>query len=190
MWMMEIEVAPDFEQTAAALEALGAGVNAADLHGSWCGYLCAGGQGVARFLDAIALEPALDASDDAAARSTIGRLFRASDAKLDDDEFGFDPLLPDADQPLHLRTDALLQWCQGFVGGLGLGGFRDERVLSKDGREVLRDLIEISRTPVSLDDDEDTDENALVELTEFARVAALLLREDLRSPAALRARSA
>jgi len=170
---MENEVAPDFEQTAAALEALGAGVNAADLHGSWCGYL-----------------PALDASDDAAARSTIGRLFRASDAKLDDDEFGFDPLLPDADQPLHLRTDALLQWCQGFVGGLGLGGFRDERVLSKDGREVLRDLIEISRTPVSLDDDEDTDENALVELTEFARVAALLLREDLRSPAALRARSA
>ena len=48
------------------------------------------------------------------------------------------------------------------------------------GREVLRDLLEIARTSVSHDEDSEVDETALAELTEFARMCALLLRSDLR----------
>ncbi len=107
-------------------------------------------------------------------RLVIAALFRSCELQLDDTDFGFAPLLPDVEQPVSVRTEALLQWCQGFIGGLGLGGFRDERMLSKDGREVLRDLVEISRTPVSLDEDEEVDEAALAELTEFARVGAVI----------------
>ena len=171
---------PDFEELGLALRALNADVGAADFHGSLCGFLSGGGQGLEQFLLAMSLDQVGQA--DAQSRALVGQLFRSSDEQMDDDSFAFSPLLPEMDRPLAERTEALLQWCQGFVGGLGLGGFADEKLLSDDGREVLRDLIEISRTPVSLDEDEEVDESALAELIEFARVGALLLREDLRAP--------
>lgn len=181
---MELDTAPDFDELARALRALNAGLGAADLHGSLCGFLCAGGNGVQSFLEAVSLHELLHADADEQARSAVARLFRRSGADLDDDSFKFEPLLPDGERPLTERTDALLQWCQGFVGGLGLGGFTDEKRLSPDGREVLRDLLEIARSDVSHDSDEEVDETALAELIEFARVGALLLREDLRSATA------
>jgi uncharacterized protein YgfB (UPF0149 family) len=184
---MELQTAPDFDELASALRTLNAGLGAADLHGSLCGYLCAGGQELHRFLDAVSLHELMHADADVAARSAVARLFRASRADLDDELFKFEPLLPGGERPLGERTDALLQWCQGFVGGLGLGGFADERTLSPDGREVLADLLEIARSDVSHDSDEEVDEAALAELIEFARVGALLLREDLRGKEKARA---
>ena len=183
---MELQTAPDFDELASVLRALNAGLGAADLHGSLCGFLCAGGQELHRFLDAVSLQELLLADADVAARSTLARLFRASQSDLDDELCTFEPLLPDGERPLGERTGALLQWCQGFVGGLGLGGFADERTLSADGREVLRDLLEIARTEISHDADEEVDETALAELVEFARMGALLLREDLRGKEALK----
>jgi uncharacterized protein YgfB (UPF0149 family) len=182
---MELEPSPDFDELEQALRALNAGLSAADLHGSLCGYLCAGGQGVERFLDAMSLRELMHADADAGARSAVARLFQRSGSDLDDDQFVFEPLLPDSERPLSERTDALLQWCQGFVGGLGLGGFADEKRLSTDGREVLHDLVEIAGSCVSHDRDEEVDETALTELIEFARVGAMLLRLDLREVSAL-----
>lgn len=181
---MEIESAPDFDELSTALKSLNAGLGAADLHGSLCGFLCAGGHGVEHFLEAVSLQELLHADADAGARSAVARLIHKSGSDLDSDQFTLVPLLPDDERPLLERTEALLQWCQGFVGGLGLGGFADEKSLSPDGREVLRDLLEIARTQVSHDADEEVDETALAELTEFARVGAMLLREDLRSQTA------
>lgn len=178
--LMENSSNPDFEELGLVLRALNADVGAADFHGSLCGFLSGGGQGLEQFLVAMSLDQLGHA--DAQSLALVGQLFRSSDEQMDDDSFAFSPLLPEMDRPLSERTEALLQWCQGFVGGLGLGGFADEKLLSADGREVLHDLIEISRTPVSLDEDEEVDETALAELIEFARVGALLLREDLRAP--------
>lgn len=172
---------PDFDELDAALITLSAGVGAADLHGSLCGFLCAGGKGVQHFLSAVALEHLAADAGDPGARTVIGRLFRSSDEQLDDVEFAFEPILPDLDRPVAERAQALLQWCQGFLGGLGAGGFKDERALSADGREVLRDMADIAGSQLSFDDDEEVDEAAYTELLEFARMGALLLREDLRA---------
>lgn len=178
---MTAESAPDYDELAGALKRLNAGTSAADLHGSLCGYLCAGGRGVQQFLTAVSLEHLAADGVDAEARSVIGRLFRSSEQDLDDDSFGFEPILPAGDTPVSERAQALLQWCQGFLGGLGVGGFSDERKLSRDGREVLQDMAEIARSQLSFDEDEEVDESALSELLEFARMGALLLREDLRA---------
>lgn len=175
---METQDAPDFEELVAALRSANAGVGAADLHGSLCGFLVAGGGGIAQFLDAMSL-PELAGGD--APALALQRLFERSGVDLASDDYRFEPLLPDGERPVAERTQALLQWCQGFIGGLGLGGMRDERALSDDGREVLRDLAEIARSKVSHDEDDEVDETALAELTEFARVGALLLRSELRA---------
>lgn len=179
---METLTAPDFDDSAQALIDARAEIGAAELHGALCGFLSAGGVDFEIFLTAISLEHLLEPETPEAARRCIATLFLTTRTQLDDDAFSFPLLLPHADNPIVERGEALVQWSQGFVSGLGLGGFTDERKLSKDGREVLRDIAEIARTRLAFDETEDVDEEALAELVEFARVGVLLLREDLRAP--------
>lgn len=177
---MTVSIAsPPYDEVAEALGRLGGGLGAADLHGVLSGYLCAGGEQLGELLQAASLEHLLDAGTDARVRETIARLFVATHAGLGAADFGFAPLLPDADRPLPERVRGLLEWCQGFLGGLGAGGLSDVQRLSAEGREVLSDLAEIARTRVGFDADEEVDETALAELVEYARMGALLLREDL-----------
>jgi uncharacterized protein len=180
--MAELPAAPSYAEVSDALSRLGGALGAADLHGVLAGYLCAGGRELADLLKAASLEHLLDAGTDAKVRETIARLFVTTHAGLGATDFDFAPLLPDPDEPLPERVRGLLEWCQGFLGGLGAGGFRDAQGLSAEGREVLSDLAEISRTRVGYDADEEVDEQALAELVEYARMGALMLREDLTGP--------
>jgi uncharacterized protein YgfB (UPF0149 family) len=175
---------PAYAEVAEALGRLGGGLGAADLHGVLTGYLCAGGEQLDELLRATALEHLLNPGTDASVRETIASLFVATHAGLAAADFRFAPLLPDAERPLPERVRGLLEWCQGFLGGLGAGGLRDVQQLSAEGREVLSDLAEIARTRVGFDADEEVDEQALAELVEYARMGALLLREDLGKRAA------
>ena len=76
------------------------GINASELHGSLCGYLCAGGAaGTNAWCEALALEALQDLiTDDADARRTFAQFFSESRARLIDPQFGFEPLLPDVDE--------------------------------------------------------------------------------------------
>lgn len=160
----------------AALTDLRFGVGASDLHGSLTGYLCGGGEASARnWVQRLALEPDEDAPD---RHELLERLFRQCRAQLDDPELGFEPLLPDEEQPLALRADALVDWCRGFLGGIGLAGVSAERGLSEDGAEILRDFGTIAASRFDYEDAEE-DESALAEVLEFIRVAVLLLHTEL-----------
>lgn len=92
---------------------------------------------------------------------------------------GFDMLLPGDDEALVERTQALVDWCSGFVAGLGLSGFQNDESLDEQVKEVLQDLIEITH----MDDEiEDTEENetAYMEITEYVRVAVMTIGLSLR----------
>lgn len=159
-----------------ALAELRFGVGASDLHGSLTGFLCAGGVASAgNWLQRLALEP-----DEAQAGrcALLDRLFRECRAQLDDPELGFEPLLPDDDEPLDRRAEALVDWCRGFLGGFGLAGVGIEHGLSADGAEILRDFGTIAGTRFEYEDAEE-DESALAEVLEFIRVGVLLLHTEL-----------
>jgi uncharacterized protein YgfB (UPF0149 family) len=89
---------------------------------------------------------------------------------------GFALLLPEDDASLADRADALLGWCRGFLGGYGLGA-GDAVPETPEAREALDDLGKIAASRLSYDDPEG-DEAALLEVSEFVRVAALLLHGD------------
>ena len=155
------------------------GVDPSDLHGSLTGYLCAGGQASARdWLAALQLQ--LDAAEAAAAERSqpLQQLFEECSAWLDDPDLRFEPLLPAADTPLDVRADALVEWCRGFLGGIGLTGAADKRGLSPDGAEILRDFGTIAGSHFEYADSEE-DESALAEVIEFIRVGVLLLHAEL-----------
>jgi uncharacterized protein YgfB (UPF0149 family) len=153
------------------------GTEASELHGSLCGYLAGGGslRGssvlAALQLDGEATDP------DAADLALLDRLARQSESELTDPELGFEPLLPEDARPLAERAEAMVDWCRGFLGGFGLAGAAAHAQLSAEAQEILRDLGTIAASSFNFGD-EDEDEDALVDVHEFVRVAALLLHTE------------
>ncbi len=195
----------DYDWLSDLLNELNLSVSAAHVHGSLVGYLCAGGEMQARATldEALSEEhdgmvaPAtpvahwiaivLDEHDLELPDGTESELdgFAQATAKLlAQAEMRFELLLPDDLRDLNERSDALTQWCSGFLGGLGLGGFNQEKMLSKESREGLRDLERIARTEVELDDDTEGNETALMELAEFAKITSLMLYLEIATLAA------
>lgn len=154
------------------------GIDASELHGLLTGYLCAGGQaGAEAWPEALQLDPVGDGWQ---GDGFIQRLYRMCREQLEDEQLGFEPLLPDEDRPLVQRGDALVEWCRGFLGGVGLVGADDARALTDNAGEVLRDLGTIASSRFEYDNDEG-DEDALVEVLEFVRIGVLLLHAELGS---------
>ena len=167
-----------------ALSTLQLGMSASELHGALAGYLCAGGLSPAReWLSALALEEIDDALGDAPARELFDRLFSGCAADLEDPELAFDLLLPDDTSPMTERAVALVDWCRGFLGGLGLSGADLEQGLSGESSEILSDLARIAATRFDDESGGEEDEEAYAEVVEYVRVGVLLLHGELaRSP--------
>jgi uncharacterized protein YgfB (UPF0149 family) len=172
--MSERELPPHAE-VVAELRSLAVGMDASELHGSLCGFLSGGGDPpgradwVARMLadpDAVTIAPG----------SALDRMFTATAELLESPDFGFELLLPAADESVSERGEALLGWCRGFLGGFGLSAGSDPP-LSEESRDALADLARIAGSELSYEDPS-TDEEALEEVAEFVRVAALLLHSD------------
>ena len=107
-------------------------------------------------------------------QALLERLVTQSEAELADPELGFEPLLPADDRPLPERAEALVDWCRGFLGGFGLAGAETHGKLSDEAQEILRDLSTIAASSFDFDD-EGEDEDALIQVNEFVRMAAMLL---------------
>ena len=164
---------PALSEVDAACRALALAVSAPELHGSLCGWLAGGGAAGPDWLAKVMVDDALPAP---AADSALDRLRRASVAQLEDRSFGFALLVPAEDASLAVRSGALFDWCRGFVGAFGLAAGADPP-LSGEGREALADLARLAAATAQEDGDEE-DEDALVEIEEFVRVAVLLLHGD------------
>jgi len=161
------------------LASLHVGVGASDLHGSLTGYVCAGGNAGARgWLAALELEAVAEAD---LPQAEFARLYEQCAAWFDDPELRFEPLLPETDTALDARADALVEWCRGFLGGLGLAGVSLQQRLSADAAEILQDFGTIAGSRFEYADAEE-DESALAEVIEFIRVGVLLLHAELSAP--------
>jgi uncharacterized protein len=156
------------------------GVGASDLHGSLTGYLCGGGSTNPRqWLEALAL----DFTDSEIPPAQLEQLYFDCSAWLADPDLAFEPLLPEDESGVSIRADALVEWCRGFMGGLGLSGHAStSRPLSGEAEEILGDLSTIAGSRFEYKDAEE-DENALTEVVEFIRVAVLLLHAEMTSAA-------
>ena len=91
----------------------------------------------------------------------------------------FEMLLPEDDELIEERADALGAWCEAFLAGLGLSGeLSKDKKLSEDVRQALEDLSEIAR--IEADGDDESLEKAFADVSEHVRLAALLIATDLR----------
>ena len=172
--LLNVEL-PNYAEISDQIERMQLGVDAAELHGSLCGYLSGGGNAPVRgdWLAKVMAEPEpIPVEPD----SALDRMFVATETLLESPDFGFDLLLPNIDLPVTERGDALMSWCRGFLGGFGLAAGASPP-LSEESQDALGDLARMAASDLSYDDPE-ADEEALEEVSEFVRVAALLLHSD------------
>jgi len=144
-------------------------INPAEIHGYLCGLLSTGQVPNERqWLNQLEEQAGNEGLDDGA-RQLLCQLFARTQRELESGDLGAALLLPDDDDALELRTEALGIWCQSFISGFGQG-WQGAQV-SEMVEEVLRDLAEISLIEASGDGDES--ERLFVEISEFVRLAWL-----------------
>ncbi|MBT1443543.1 UPF0149 family protein [Shewanella sp. JM162201] len=155
-----------------ALEAAEIGQHPVEVHGAMVG-LIAGGVEQGR---GAWMAPLLELMNDGMAlpsslQPLVEELFADTQARLAEQDFGFMPLLPEEEEPLSDRVEALSLWVQSFLTGLAIIQPGLNRA-SADVQELINDLGAIAQVEIDVAEDEES-EVAYAELLEFVRMAAV-----------------
>jgi len=178
---MQAASTPNLEELGMALQRLNTDCTGSELHGVLTGLLAGGAR-----LNRAALTKALEVhteADQAFDDPLVASLWQLQLQTLEDlnaSELLFSPLLPDDDEDLVARVQALSDWCQGFLVGFGTAVRpNDTRLHEESVRETLQDVVNIANVDTDAKDDDAADESAYAELFEFVRMAAIHLFEEL-----------
>ena len=161
------------ENLKSALNKADIGQHPVEVHGALVGLICGG---VDQSHEAW-IKPLTELMNDAKPlpvelKHLVIELFNDIVARLSDYDFGFSPLLPEEEEPLVDRVEALSLWTQSFLTGLAIIQPNLNKS-SAEVREVIQDLAEIARVEFDVAEDEES-EAAYMEITEFVRMAAIL----------------
>ena len=129
-----------YEPINQALTRVDALMNAAEAHGILCGMLC----GEHKIDKALWIKHVLGETvngdilaDEAGRRLSLLKAYTFE--KLDAPECSFTPLLPDDEQSIFVRTQALGGWCEGFLFGMGLSGVKNLKAFPENLQEFIED---------------------------------------------------
>jgi len=161
-------------------------MGAAESHGALCGMLCArGSTDLSEWMGHVVGEQEQGNESLHDLAHQLSELHQSTLGQMNDPYGAFQLLLPDDDDDLDERAEALAEWCLGFVYGLAAGGISEDSELPEDTKELLLDFIEISRAGHEVvdkveEDNAEEDEQAFVEIVEYVRTGVLLINEELQ----------
>ena len=176
---------PEFDHCLAMAQGTLDAPELAECHGVLCGVLAVSPQaGTAEFISQLESLHLVENPDEQL-RGAFDDLFRATAAQLDDDNMAFRLWLPDDEEPLEDRTEALARWCTGLLAGLATQG--DLEGLQGEAEEAVQDLEQIARAGIATgtgatEEDREQDEKDFAEISEYVRIVTMILREDFRGP--------
>lgn len=167
----------DFDDIANQLLAEGAEQSPAYVHGGICGVFAGAGPVVPEDCLAATAQ-ALDLGLHGELAETCLRLADVTRRSLEDEEFDFQPLLPDDEAEIAVRVRALADWCRGFLAAYALMvADTDGSGLGEETSEILKDMAAIANAGHEGDgeDQEEEAESHFFELVEYLRFATLNL---------------
>jgi uncharacterized protein YgfB (UPF0149 family) len=176
----------DYQHLTQALERLQIAADAAECQGALSAVIClTGADGLGAWLAAHFPEIESGVAEGNAlageARQLIVSLYQTTLGQLGQGNLDYALLMPDDEDPLSLRTDALGHWCQGFLLGLRYSGVNDPGQFSGELAEILEDIGEISQVNSASLENTEEEEQSYVELVEYLRVGVMLFCETLRA---------
>ncbi|WP_448569135.1 UPF0149 family protein [Thalassotalea ganghwensis] len=171
----------DFATVQAIITAENVKAHGAEIHGVLTGLICAGYSFESN--DYLSLVNDMLNNGEGLPNKlkvTIKLMFSQIWQNLLDDSYSFSLLVPDDDESIEERGNAIAAWVQGYNLGFGLQQ-KNRAVLSDDVKEVLKDFGEIANLSDEFDHDEAT-EQAYFEILEYVRMSALLCFTELGTP--------
>lgn len=166
---------PDFDTLADLMIQEGAvSFSPSELHGSLAGQLSASVRFERSALETFcATQLDLDRFSAKSSGDCVQALYDHLLKQLESSDFELSLLLPDDDQSLLARAEHLGLWVSGYLAGFGMAISDQAKHLSSDAQDGLKDLVQIAQ--IEADGEAEEDENLLVEVEEYVRMAAMLL---------------
>jgi uncharacterized protein YgfB (UPF0149 family) len=185
----------DYATLSVALDGLGSAMTVSELHGGFCGVLCAGGAAAAStWIEERVAETEAPADEAEEALDAFRVMEVETRRALASADLEFTPLLPEDDSALDARVEELALWCHAFISGLAFGGLSlpegskrlpvdsdAEAATETSLEEIVKDFAAISRAGLSageLSDPTDAD-FALAEIVEYVRVSVQIVLEEI-----------
>ncbi len=171
---------PDYHTFIDSIDVLSLPISGSELHGIMCGYLCAGATNEGEAYLRALMNNRSDTGLRRAALALFG-VYAVSQQQIIGFDFEFQLLLPDDNDALAERAQAFSEWCEGFTQGITLAGVSYDQLHDDEAQEALEHLTEFAQLDYhTLRIDED-DEHALMEVSEYARMAVLRIYGDLHA---------
>ena len=170
---------PDYDGFVDVLSYLSLPASASSLHGMMCGYLCAGADSQGEAYIRALLNNKKDEESRNAALAMF-EVFSISQQQISNFDFEFEMMLPDDQDSLHERALAFSEWCEGFIQALTLTGVSMDEFYEEDAQDAMQHMIEFAELDCDTLDVDEEDERALMEVSEYARMAVIRLHGDLK----------
>lgn len=167
----------DYDALKTTLHALNTDDTISSAHGILCGFACVKPDlNLDDWLNEIIVSIDLNNLSEKSAHEELAMIFNETSSQLNDPTLNFQLLIADEDSKLGEQANTLIEWCQGYLTGLGL---QKISTTDDDALEMIKDISEISKLDTDL---LDTEKNAqdLNEIIEFVRIGALLIQETLQ----------
>ncbi|AMP88238.1 UPF0149 family protein [Legionella pneumophila] len=169
---------PKYDDFVQSISVLALTMSASELHGIMCGYLCAGADSQGEAYIRALLNNRKDEQSRHALLSMFS-VFSISQQQINNFDFEFQMLLPDDNESLVMRAQAFSEWCEGFTQGLTIAGVGMEQFYEEESQDALQHLIEFAEMDCESLEVGEEDEQALMEVSEYTRMAVLRLHSDL-----------
>lgn len=167
----------NFNQLKTTLHHLNTDDTISSAHGILCGFACVKPDlSLDDWLNEVLVSIDLNNLNEKSAHAELAQIFNKTLSQLSDETLDFQPLIADDEEKLDAQANTLIQWCQGYLAGLGL---QKVSTTDKEALEMIKDLYEISRLDTNLLDNEKNAQD-LNEIIEFVRMGALLIQEILQ----------
>ena len=175
-----VDVMPNYRVLADDLIKTQAPVSASQAHGLMCACICAGKRlhgvpwlsrimGIARTSDQNLHD----------LRACLLDMYAFSSEQLQNMAFDYQLFLPDDDESLRERAYALSSWCRGFMEGFTLLGGAIGEEKSPESSDILFHLSETAKLDYDMLHVSEADEKAYFELSEYIRMAVLMLYQNM-----------
>lgn len=169
---------PEYDHFIQSIDVLALEISGSELHGMMCGFLCAGEDNQGEAYMRALLNNRKDEESRAAILSMFA-VYSVSQQQINNFDFQFEMMLPDDNTSLTERAQAFSEWCEGFTQGLIIAGVDGDQFYDEEAQEALEHLTQFADLDIEAIDVDEEDEKALLEVSEYARMAVIRLHNDL-----------
>ena len=167
----------DYDVVKDVLHGLNSDDTISSAHGILCGFTCSKPDvTIDNWLGEVLVNIDLNNLSEKEAFGRLTEIFNNTNEQLADPVLNFSLLIADDSHSLREQAHTLVEWCQGFLVGLGLS---EVQASDEDVLEMIKDISDISQLEAELLENEENAKD-LSEIVEFVRMAVLLIQETLQ----------